>query len=627
MRYTKFDIRNFKGIEAATIDLSSLPNANVFTLVGLNESGKTTVLEAINAFSTTSDGTASLYEDVIQKFKEGDLVPKARKGNFTGTIRIIAHVLVEPSDIKKIEKFCGEKLSLSIDISKIPTTLEIARTFHFENSNHTKTTSVWDFYPHLKQAKQKNFRKYEADTGEWQKIIAYVRTLLPTVCYFPTFLFNFPERIYLSNPPEQSTVNDYYVQIVQDILDSLDDDLNIATHIVDRIEKTVEPDTAWNLYGFLKSDAAEQIAHVMLMIGNEVTRVIFNRWNEVFGVKIQDKVIDVEWHVEEAERDTSKRAVYLKFKIRDRKSRYDIAERSLGFRWFFSFLLFTQFRASRRDSAAIFLFDEPASNLHSRAQEQLLKSFPNISKGNNMIIYSTHSHYMIEPRWLEGTYIVFNDAIDYDDGPADEGERKISTTNIHMQKYRDFVGQYPMKMSYYQPILDKLQYTPSKLEFHSPNVLFEGKNDFYFFEYFRRQNFSDQNLSFMPSGGADDLGTLISLFLGWGKPFIGLLDDDDQGRAAKKRYTQEWFLDDGDVITIGDVDEKFLGWKCENLIADADRQKLRESIGGNGKLSKKEIARFFQEKCARDEAFLFTDETINNVGTVIKKLSDHFSIR
>ncbi|MBE7440321.1 MAG: AAA family ATPase [Spirochaetales bacterium] len=51
MRYSGFKIRNFKGIREIDIDFERLPETNIFTLVGLNESGKTTVLEAINFFS------------------------------------------------------------------------------------------------------------------------------------------------------------------------------------------------------------------------------------------------------------------------------------------------------------------------------------------------------------------------------------------------------------------------------------------------------------------------------------------------------------------------------------------------------------------------------------------------
>ena len=46
MYFTKFHIENFKGIRSMDLDLSE-PGAGIFTLIGLNESGKTTILEAL----------------------------------------------------------------------------------------------------------------------------------------------------------------------------------------------------------------------------------------------------------------------------------------------------------------------------------------------------------------------------------------------------------------------------------------------------------------------------------------------------------------------------------------------------------------------------------------------------
>lgn len=48
MHYTYFDIKHFKGIDHVRFDIARTPRVRVSTLVGLNESGKTTILDAIN---------------------------------------------------------------------------------------------------------------------------------------------------------------------------------------------------------------------------------------------------------------------------------------------------------------------------------------------------------------------------------------------------------------------------------------------------------------------------------------------------------------------------------------------------------------------------------------------------
>ena len=53
---------------------------------------------------------------------------------------------------------------------------------------------------------------------------------------------------------------------------------------------------------------------------------------------------------------------YLEMQIEDSDGYSYIHERSLGFRWFFVFLLLTRYKGelSNPDSELIFLFDEPA---------------------------------------------------------------------------------------------------------------------------------------------------------------------------------------------------------------------------------------------------------------------------
>lgn len=55
MQYAFVEIANFKGIHNLRWDFSSPPRNTIYSLVGLNESGKTTVLEAINYFSYGSE--------------------------------------------------------------------------------------------------------------------------------------------------------------------------------------------------------------------------------------------------------------------------------------------------------------------------------------------------------------------------------------------------------------------------------------------------------------------------------------------------------------------------------------------------------------------------------------------
>ncbi|MEQ1500437.1 MAG: AAA family ATPase, partial [Parcubacteria group bacterium] len=102
MKYVRFTIKNFKGIQNLEVDLSKYPNGNIFPLAGLNESGKTTILEAINFFQN------------FDEFKNEELfnfIPKAKAGSFSEKIEISAIIYLEDEESQSITDKIKEKFS------------------------------------------------------------------------------------------------------------------------------------------------------------------------------------------------------------------------------------------------------------------------------------------------------------------------------------------------------------------------------------------------------------------------------------------------------------------------------------------------------------------------------------
>lgn len=90
MRFLSFEIENFRGIKWAKIELVPA-GAGIFTLIGLNESGKTTILEAISTFQVRGDGDEkSLYQTKPSQIDPSSFVPKQDKATFTGDIIVKA---------------------------------------------------------------------------------------------------------------------------------------------------------------------------------------------------------------------------------------------------------------------------------------------------------------------------------------------------------------------------------------------------------------------------------------------------------------------------------------------------------------------------------------------------------
>ena len=524
-------------------------------------------------------------------------------------------------DKTDIASYAGKHLSFKIDPTTLANTFTFAKELIFKNSRYEGTQNSWGIpFTGIPLRGKRVQSLYKYDKKKWHELIAIFNRRLPSILYFPTFLFDFPQRIYVNEDPNESLTNAFYRSIVQDILDSLGNDLDINSHIVNRARDGSPPDK-------------RALEAVMVQMSAAVSELVFKMWNQIFSKNIPRRDIVVRCDTEEGTEATDS-PVYLEFLVKDGNEVYLITERSLGFRWFFCFMLFTQFRQYRSERKnTLFLFDEPASNLHLRAQEQLLRGFSQIIEdGYGKIVYSTHSQHMINPRWLENTFIVANgDAYDTEESMYRYSSRD---TDIQVTPYREFVGQYPSKDSYFQPILDTLDYCPSNLEYIADAVLVEGKNDFYMMKYFEQMVAKKGGeLAIVPGSGAGGFDTLIGLYLGWGKEFVILLDDDSAGRRARKRYIEEWYLPESKVLTLGDISRDWQKFKLENLLSEQSLQGIRDKFypkEGRSRLSKKEVARALQEKLISEDRGDVSKETLaafrRLIGDLKKRLPRGFGL-
>jgi hypothetical protein len=183
-------------------------------------------------------------------------------------------------------------------------------------------------------------------------------------------------------------------------------------------------------------------------------------------------------------------------------------------------MLFTQFRVSRSDSRPVFfLFDEPASNLHAAAQQKLIDCFPEIARDNHMLAYATHSHYMIEPKWLEQTYIVTNRADDPVASVLDDISLDDESLDIKVASYRSFVNDHPNQTSYFQPILDRLEVVPSRFDLQKASIVLEGRSDYYILRY-AAKSLGIGEFPLLPGLGAGTFGALAALHVGWSQAVV-----------------------------------------------------------------------------------------------------------
>ncbi len=566
MKFTYFKFKNFKGIEEQTLDLSKNSDSRVFSLVGLNESGKTTVLEAINYFAYKPESLKALDLDNYEVDDIHNLIPINKRDNFNNEIIIEAGLELNEEEIEEIKKiFKANKFNLKSYSNKI----SYSQTYKFENSIHIKSKDKrnWDYNFKGTIGKGKVESKIKNDIA--LKANDYIKKNMPSILYFPNFLFEFPEKIYL-NEDITDTKHKFYQKIIQDVLDSLDNNTNIKEHLIERILSEDEKDKR-NLNSLIGK------------MQKQLTDVIFSKWNQIFNKELNKTEIILD-------RGNDEKGTYLEFNIKDDVDTYRITERSLGFRWFFVYILLTQFRSFRKtNNNVFFLFDEPASNLHPSAQMELLKSFEKLPK----VIYTTHSHYLINPKWLENTFVIQNEAIDYND----EIKYNSKNTNIKIHKYRNFAVNHPNQTNYFQPILEVLDYRPTNLELVPDVVLTEGKNDFYTYNFIQQTLNFTEFIKIIPGTSASNLETLISLYLGWGRKFLILLDSDKEGEKQKKRYCEIFGESLEELIfTYGSINPQWINYNTEDLFETNDKLVIQNYYYPEEKnYSKKTFNRSVQE--------------------------------
>ncbi|MEC7764733.1 MAG: AAA family ATPase [Pseudomonadota bacterium] len=618
LRYRRFEIENFKGIKSAVFDFGENGDARIFTLVGLNEGGKTTVLEAMHAFKPDVDAGTVVggFKNTFVALRQA--VPRSRIADFSGKVSVTATVELNEGDIETITEDFNE-LGIELEVGCIDTVFRFERYVSFKSGDPVRNLYSLDQKRiRVRTGKQRKFRALNKEEIEYCRDIFYHR--IPSIAYFPTFVFDFPEKIFLSKR-DGDAKNEFYRKLFQDILDYGGRGYKIESHIVKRVQK---PDYVgvWAVFFSLFGSGGErdQITQVVDHAASVVTKVVYKKWTEIFGESVGNKEISIDWELEEGlkERDEKGREVdadvhdiFVRFRVKDGVDRFPVETRSLGFRWFFSFLLFTQFRAGREGAGPIvFLLDEPASNLHASAQQKLLESFPEIARKPHALVYSTHSHYLIEPKWLEQAYIVQNSASNESARIIDDSVFDDATVNIKVEKYKSFVNNDSAAISYFQPIADRLRVVPSKFDMIEPGLIVEGKSDYYLLEYFNTMYFSG-DIRIYPALGAGTLSSIVALLKGWGKPVRIVLDSDRKGREEIERYKQLFVLGDGEIR---ELSEFFPGsLEIEEILSPEDKKELSSYLGKDGKCSKKDISRAFQEALAGGAKLRINSGTISRV--------------
>lgn len=539
LSFLNFQIKNFKGISDVEIDLVK---NNLVLLLGLNESGKTTILKAIESFSFLNDPEIEFNPKFFHSIRRKSDV------NSNETAVITAKIKIDGELQLKKTKGLGKLSLTSVDIENI-------NSFIYE-LNKQKEIIISRVFPFKSGKPQPYFYRFEAEHPFAQNKLAPVLAqeivnVCPFILYFEDFKDRIPEKIYVNRR------SDSFDPIWHDIIDGLfyNTDVNFGIEAFRKFYSPTNP---------MLDDANT----VETRVNKTLNETFTQKWKSLSGVR----------EIESAELKYSHvgQSQFFTLKVKDKDgTTFSVDERSKGALWYLSFLMKTEFRSKklRRNSGKpVFLIDEPASNLHSTAQTNMINDFRTLAKDTS-IIYTTHSQYLISLENIKNTYVIEKD-----------------NSCVFAHKWSDYLNKENSVITYYQPLANLLNIIPNSLNVPwEKAILTEGPSDRHVLLGMYRILNGEALKSHViyPGTSASNLSTLISLNIGWNSKFRVLLDGDEAGLEAGQKYIGQFNLLD-EIVYLESPKKKIE--KCFTIEESNAIRNLTLDVTSNDNVSKKEFA-------------------------------------
>ena len=215
------------------------------------------------------------------------------------------------------------------------------------------------------------------------------------------------------------------------------------------------------------------------------------------------------------------------------------SQRSQGQQWYLSFYIKIVARISEKKPNVI-LIDEPGLFLHARAQKDLLNVLDNHTS-SYPVVFSTHSPYLITEDNLENVRLVEKQA------------RKTTILGkIHAHESADKETLTPILTAIGLGVNDSITNLEQK-----NNVVVEGPEDVFYLQAFKHllPEDSKPNTNYINGGGAGNMGTVGAILEGWGANVWYLFDNDQGFVDGSKALRDTWkVLPDSIKKVVGDPD-------------------------------------------------------------------------
>lgn len=406
MRLTAVRVRRFRNI----LDSNEIKvEGDVTCLVGKNESGKTAILQALYLLKPIYPAK---FHD-IDDYPRWLLADHRRSGDIEKTSPIEATFELEAGDVEAIEALAGP--GIVTQGSRLIVSRDYTNQLHFslpevderpavqrliEGANlpeglrgiigdqstvaglSNRLAELENATPKIDKQSEQAVRKLEDairtqfPEGVSQGLEGLIAQRMPSFMYFSEYS-QLQGKVDLEHLFDESSQLDPSQLTARELLRLAHAD-NRSLLALDYEERRSELEAA----------------------ANRLTQEVAHYWSQS-----QDLKVDID--VEMATVGNQQVPKYLQIRVEDLRhgfsNRFD--QRSSGFRWFFSFLAaFHEFESQKE--RVVILLDEPALELHPRAQRDFLRFINERLSPKHQVFYTTHSPFMIEPDHLERVRLV-----------------------------------------------------------------------------------------------------------------------------------------------------------------------------------------------------------------------------
>lgn len=524
MFYKNFTILNYKAIDCIKIDLNSI---NLIPIIGLNETGKSSILEAIALFDYKNK--YKNYSEIKNKFLNKEL-----------PIQILSEISME-----NIQNFNIDELTeiyIKKEIKRIINSIS-SSVFWFDETNEEDIfQNLDDLFEKIKTIFEQLFNEITKS-----KNFLLTRIIIEEGDYYYSDISKIQEKEiifnYMGNDikflVEEFKIKQYFFRYIVDTLPKIiyindfNDKVPRNINIEERewfnyIDEIFKKHTDINIEKFEKLLDKEQRTKLS-KVSKKLNRNLLLKWEELH------KNSQIKEDFENSEISLNYKDKYFTFSIADNRKividedgdkeretiHFDIDQRSKGFQWFFSFFikLYYNFQHTDEEYQSIILLDEPGVYLHSDFQKELLNILKKVSN-NNKVIYCTHLENLVNPNIIPIKTI------------------KIATReneNIELKNYFEFSNN-SRNLGDMTPLINALKLNSYPYNYFDKKILLvEGMTEVIFFKLLQEKGLLDKEIVIIPLGGASQISTLVSLISGLSKKYVLLLDSDNEGKKAYEK--------------------------------------------------------------------------------------------